>query len=49
MATMTLTSESSQQTAVKPCRFCGADLRSTFVDLSMSPLCETYQSSAEIN
>ncbi len=49
MATMTLTPESSQQTAVKPCRFCGADLRCTFVDLGMSPLCETYPSAAEIN
>src|SRR5258707_5065918 len=49
MATMTLTSESSQQTALKPCRFCGAELRRTFVDLGMSPLCETYPSAAEIN
>lgn len=24
------------------CRFCGADLKTTFVDLGMSPLCETY-------
>jgi SAM-dependent methyltransferase len=24
------------------CRFCGADLRHTFVDLGMSPLCESY-------
>lgn len=33
----------------KPCRFCGADLRRTFVDLGMSPLCETYPSPAEFN
>src|SRR6266436_8527903 len=49
MATMTLTSETSQQTALKPCRFCGTNLRQTFVDLGMSPLCETYPSAAEIN
>ena len=28
----------------KPCRFCGAALERTFVDLGMSPLCETYPS-----
>lgn len=34
----------SKQEAItaKLCRFCGADLRSTFVDLGMSPLCESY-------
>jgi SAM-dependent methyltransferase len=25
-----------------PCRFCGAQLRHTFVDLGMSPLCESF-------
>src|SRR5258707_13212075 len=49
MAPMTLTTETSQQTALQPCRFCGAELRRTFVDLGMSPLCETYPSAAEIN
>ena len=28
--------------AVPTCRFCGAALRHTFVDLGMSPLCESY-------
>jgi SAM-dependent methyltransferase len=28
----------------KACRFCGAGLERTFVDLGMSPLCETYPS-----
>ncbi|MGD0123939.1 MAG: class I SAM-dependent methyltransferase [Terriglobia bacterium] len=28
----------------KSCRFCGAELKLTFVDLGMSPLCETYPS-----
>ena len=31
------------------CRFCGAGLQRTFVDLGMSPLCETYPSVAELN
>jgi 2-polyprenyl-3-methyl-5-hydroxy-6-metoxy-1,4-benzoquinol methylase len=30
------------------CRFCGASLRRTLVDLGMSPLCETYRSAEEI-
>jgi 2-polyprenyl-3-methyl-5-hydroxy-6-metoxy-1,4-benzoquinol methylase len=28
--------------STSPCRLCGADLTSTFVDLGMSPLCESY-------
>src|SRR5262249_2157291 len=31
------------------CRFCGTPLHRTFVDLGMSPLCETYPSPADIN
>lgn len=31
------------------CRFCGASLRRTFVDLGMSPLCETYPAVEELN
>jgi len=38
-----------QQTAAASCRFCGAGLRRTFVDLGMSPLCETYPSKADLN
>jgi SAM-dependent methyltransferase len=37
------------QTAVGTCRFCGAGLEKTFVDLGMSPLCETYPSAADLN
>ena len=37
------------QTATKLCRFCGAGLERTFVDLGMSPLCETYPSAADLN
>jgi hypothetical protein len=32
-----------------PCRFCGAELRHTFVDLGMSPLCESYVEAANEN
>jgi len=49
MATMTLPTEVSQNTAAKSCRFCGASLEKTFIDLGMSPLCETYPSVAELN
>src|SRR6516162_7870372 len=44
----TLTVDTEQQTATKPCRFCGAELQQTFVDLGMSPLCETYPSAADL-
>jgi SAM-dependent methyltransferase len=47
MATMTLTSQLEQSTATQPCRFCGAALRHTFVDLGMSPLCETYPAASD--
>jgi SAM-dependent methyltransferase len=50
MATMILSPEAQQQqTAAASCRFCGAGLRRTFVDLGMSPLCETYPSKADLN
>jgi SAM-dependent methyltransferase len=47
--TTTLPLEVRQQAVDKPCRFCGAGLRQTFVDLGMSPLCETYPSAEELN
>src|SRR5438093_11506967 len=31
------------------CRFCTAPLRHTFVDLGMSPLCESYLSAEQLN
>jgi 2-polyprenyl-3-methyl-5-hydroxy-6-metoxy-1,4-benzoquinol methylase len=37
------------QKATSACRFCGAGLHRTFVDLGMSPLCETYPSVADLN
>src|SRR5262245_61970693 len=49
MATMTLAAETQQQAATRRCRFCGAALERTFVDLGMSPLCETYPSPADLN
>jgi SAM-dependent methyltransferase len=47
--TATLLPDMQQTDATKPCRFCGAGLRRTFVDLGMSPLCETYPSAADFN
>jgi SAM-dependent methyltransferase len=49
MAATTLPSSAGQKAATKPCRFCGAGLERTFVDLGMSPLCETYPAPAEFN
>jgi SAM-dependent methyltransferase len=53
MATLTLTKSSELPAepalATQPCRFCGAALEKTFVDLGMSPLCETYPAAAELN
>lgn len=50
MATSTVLPEIKElATATKACRFCGAGIRKTFVDLGMSPLCETYPGPAEIN
>ena len=31
------------------CRYCGTPLRQTFVDLGMSPLCESYLSAEQLN
>ena len=36
-------------TAARACRFCGATLRRTFVDLGMSPLCESYLSPGDLS
>jgi SAM-dependent methyltransferase len=41
--------EVNQGVPLKVCRFCGAALQRTFVDLGMSPLCETYPSEAALN
>jgi len=49
MSTMTLPAAVQQGTATKPCRFCGTELQQIFVDLGMSPLCETYPSAEDLN
>jgi SAM-dependent methyltransferase len=36
-------------TTAPTCRLCGAALRATFVDLGMSPLCETYLAADELD
>jgi hypothetical protein len=36
-------------TGAPPCRFCGADLRRTIVDLGMSPLCESFLAADELD
>ena len=46
---MTLPADVHRQTVAKLCRFCGTRLRRTFVDLGMSPLCETYRSASDLN
>src|SRR5512146_3242639 len=40
---------SARAPVTRPCRFCGAALNRTFVDLGMSPLCETYPSREDLN
>jgi len=38
-----------QEASLKRCRFCASALERTFIDLGMSPLCETYPSTADLN
>jgi SAM-dependent methyltransferase len=49
IATTTLSTEIGQRLTTRSCRFCGAPLERTFIDLGMSPLCETYPAAAELN
>ena len=49
MATMTLPSDIQQKAATGQCRFCGTALQLTFVDLGLSPLCETYPAAADFH
>jgi SAM-dependent methyltransferase len=39
----------SKPAAASSCRFCSATLRHTFVDLGMSPLCESYLRADQLN
>jgi C-methyltransferase-like protein/putative zinc binding protein/methyltransferase family protein len=41
--------ETADAAASAHCRFCGAHLQYTFVDLGMSPLCESYVSRDQLN
>jgi hypothetical protein len=41
--------ETQPTAAANACRFCGAGLQRTFIDLGLSPLCETYPSAADLN
>jgi Putative zinc binding domain len=45
----TLTAVSDAGAALPACRFCAAPLRHTFVDLGMSPLCESYVPADRVN
>ena len=47
MATKTFITGPTQGASTQACRFCGSTLRRTFVDLGMSPLCETYPAAAD--
>lgn len=49
MTSTTLCPDLQQEAGTKVCRFCGTGLRQTFVDLGLSPLCETYPSAADLN
>jgi len=46
---MALRSDVTRRLGSKLCRFCGAALKRTFVDLGMSPFCETYPSEADLD
>jgi SAM-dependent methyltransferase len=49
MTTIPVLQEINIQVTTNGCRFCGAGLLRTFVDLGMSPLCETYPSATDLN
>jgi SAM-dependent methyltransferase len=46
---MTLPSDVQQKATTLQCRFCGTGLQRTFVDLGLSPLCETYPAGADFH
>lgn len=49
LTTTSVSHEVDVQASVQKCRLCGARLQRTFVDLGMSPLCETYPSADDLN
>ncbi|MEZ4867878.1 MAG: class I SAM-dependent methyltransferase [Caldilineaceae bacterium] len=46
---MQVSTTGNKQESNHVCRFCGAGLHHTFVDLGMSPLCESYLASPQLN
>jgi hypothetical protein len=44
-----MTESEHKQAHAAPCRFCGAGLTTTFVDLGNSPLCESFLSADQLN
>lgn len=48
-ATMTILADSLRQAVRKVCRLCKANLERPFIDLGMSPLCETFPATSEIS
>jgi SAM-dependent methyltransferase len=48
MNTPTTLEKTQTPSAARACRFCGAGLHQTVVDLGMSPLCETYPSGDDL-
>jgi SAM-dependent methyltransferase len=49
MATTTFGAETHAKAAAAICRFCGVGVSRTFIDLGMSPLCETYPSAVDFS
>ena len=49
MTSATLLSQTDAPATTAVCRFCGAGISRTFVDLGMSPLCETYPATDDLN
>src|SRR5579872_1784720 len=49
LSTPTQIQTPAEKTGRHTCRFCGARLQKTFVDLGMSPLCETYPAVEDLN
>ncbi len=49
LAARELKREATNATSVPRCRFCDAELRHTFIDLGMSPLCESFLRADQLN
>ncbi len=49
MDIVTMPADLGKKVGRKLCRFCGAGLKRTFVDLGMSPFCETYPSELDLD